>query len=96
MSPEIIDFENQCVAAGVTPSAAVEAGGLNPSTWFRWRNGASSPNLRSFAAARCGLKLLIDRGHDAPPVGDDAVVAPSDTYGAEKSLAVFSPAGGAA
>jgi len=89
MSPEIIDFENQCIAAGVTPAAAVEAGGLNPSTWFRWRNGASSPNLRSFAAARCGLKLLIDRGHDAAPVGDGDVVAPPDTHGAGKSVAVF-------
>ena len=97
MSPEIADFENECAAAGVTPAAAVEAGGLNPSTWFRWRNGASSPNLRSFLAAREGLRILVGRNHGASPLSsNDAVVAPGADRGAEKSLAVFSPAEDAA
>jgi hypothetical protein len=97
MSPEIAAFENECAVAGVAPAAAVEAGGLNPSTWFRWRNGASSPNLRSFAAARAGLQILVQRSHSSHPSSSDAqLVAPGADHGAEKSLAVFSPAEDAA
>lgn len=70
MTDPIREFELDCERAGVAPSAALKAGGLNPSTWFRWKSDAVSPTLRSFAAARRGLERLKADATEAQPDGD--------------------------
>lgn len=77
---EIDAFERECAVAGVSPSAALRAGGLNPSTWFRWKAETASPTLRSLSAARDGLRRLIDLdkpgSHGGDPCVDDAATVP--------------------
>lgn len=88
MSDPIREFEDACAAAGVSPSAAFRAGGLNPSTWFRWKSQETSPTLRSLAAAKDGLAKLMSEAA--------ATVAPDSGLGAEKIAPPFSPTGGVA
>jgi len=80
---ELDRFESDCLKAGVTPTEAVRAGGLAPSTWFRWRNLSTSPTLRSLAAARRGLECLVDQHHRAPPSLEKVKLPESDLVGAE-------------
>ena len=67
MTDPIREFELDCERAGVTPSAALKAGGLNPSTWFRWKSDAVSPTLRSLETARRGLERLKAAATEADP-----------------------------
>lgn len=66
MTDPILDFEAECAAAGVAPAAAVQAAGMNRSTWFRWKSQTSSPTLRSLASAREGLAKLVEQGVRQP------------------------------
>jgi hypothetical protein len=52
------EVEQACSAAGINPVEALARKGLHRSTWFRWKRGTASPNLRSLAAARDGLEEL--------------------------------------
>jgi hypothetical protein len=61
MSDLLADFERDCSAANVAPSAALRAGGVHPSLWKKWKDGAVSPTLRNFEAARRGLGQLRKR-----------------------------------
>lgn len=62
MEDVVSNFEAECIRAGVAPAAALEAGGLHRSTWFRWKANNSSPTLRNLQAAQAGLaKLVADR-----------------------------------
>ena len=56
----LAEFEKDCDAAGVPPSAALKAGGVHPSLWGKWKGGKASPTLKNFEAARAGLKRLAD------------------------------------
>lgn len=62
MSDLLSDFERDCAAAGVLPSAALRAGGVHPSLWAKWKkdrgDGGVSPTLRNFEAARRGLETI--------------------------------------
>lgn len=94
MASEIEKFESDCTSAGVSPSAAFKAGGLNPSTWFRWQAGKVSPTLRSLDAARRGLAIVRD--HGAAPVVDSGNMTATANDGAEKADANISRTGVAA
>ncbi|SPU55898.1 Uncharacterised protein [Brevundimonas vesicularis] len=61
----------------------------------RLEDGSIDVGVRRLERARADLALLVSE-HSAASSSDDAVVAPGADHGAEKSLAVFSPAGGAA
>jgi len=87
MSPEIASFESDCIAAGVSPQAAFKAGGLAPSTWFRWKSNETSPTLRSLDAARQGLASLIGHG-GAVSVDNAAVLAPGAALGAGAKIEI--------
>lgn len=56
----LTEFETDCRKCGVNPRAALEAGGVHPSLWKKWtrEEGAVSPTLRNFEAAKKGLALL--------------------------------------
>lgn len=60
MSDLLSDFERDCAAAGVSPTAALKAGGVHPTLWSKWASGAVSPTLRNFEAARRGLLALSE------------------------------------
>lgn len=80
---ELNRFEADCVAAGVTPTDAVKAGGLAASTWFRWKGQTTSPTLRSLEAARLGLERVVSERRVAGGVCHDANMAPDFADGAE-------------
>jgi len=61
MSDPIADFANECETHGVSPLAALKEGGVHPTMWWRWKSGAVSPTLKSFQAAKDGLKRLTER-----------------------------------
>ena len=73
MTDPIREFELDCERAGVTPTAALKAEGLNPSTWFRWKSGAVSPTLRKLEAARRGLERLKTAVTEADPAAGVAL-----------------------
>lgn len=83
---ELDRFEADCVAAGVTPTDAVKAGGLAASTWFRWKSLTTSPTLRSLEAARLGLGRVVRGRGAAVGAGHDATMAPADADGAENPV----------
>lgn len=58
MSDLLADFERECAAAGVAPSAALKEGGVHPTLWKKWKDGGMSPTLRNFENARRGLRAL--------------------------------------
>lgn len=60
MSDLLTIFEQECAAADVAPAAALEAGGVHPTLWRKWKAGMS-PTLKSFERARIGLAALIER-----------------------------------
>lgn len=68
MSDLLTDFERDCAAADVAPSAALKEGGVHPSLWAKWKKdkdeGGVSPTLRNFEAARAGLAAIIGRSQD--------------------------------
>lgn len=78
MSDPIREFETACEQAGVTPTAAFRAGGLNPSTWFRWKSEAASPTLRSLRAAREGLEKLASGEGVDPSAASVALENPGE------------------
>jgi hypothetical protein len=61
MSDLLADFERDCAAADIAPSAALKEGGVHPTLWKKWRDGDVSPTLRNFESARRGLAALIER-----------------------------------
>lgn len=84
---ELNRFEADCVAAGVTPTDAVKAGGLAASTWFRWKGQTTSPTLRSLEAARLGLQRVVsERRVAGGGVCHDANMAPAGIDGAENPV----------
>jgi len=58
MSILLNQFLADCECAGVEPRAALAAGGVHPSLWYRWKEGSVSPTLRNFEAAKRGLENL--------------------------------------
>lgn len=64
MSDLLTTFERECAANKVAPSAALKEGGVHPTLWKKWKDGAVSPTLRNFENARRGLAALISRGCD--------------------------------
>lgn len=60
MSDMLVEFKNACTVAGVTPTAALKAGGVHPTLWWRWENGVS-PTLNNFEKAKAGLQILIEK-----------------------------------
>lgn len=61
MSDLLADFERACNDANVAPSAALKEGGVHPSLWKKWKDGAVSPTLRNFENARGGLETILRR-----------------------------------
>lgn len=61
MSDLLSQFERDCQAADIAPTAALREGGVHPTLWKKWKDGKSSPTLRNFEAARAGLTVLIRR-----------------------------------
>lgn len=57
MSDMLRDFESACERAGVTPTAALKAGGVHPTLWGKWKGG-KSPTLKNFERAKRGLELV--------------------------------------
>jgi hypothetical protein len=57
----VLQFERECAAADIRPTAALKTGGVHPTLWKKWRDGSASPTLRNFDAARAGLQVLIRR-----------------------------------
>ena len=94
MSDPIDDFERDCAAANLAPTAVLREAGLNASTWFRWKSGAVSPTLRSFDAARSALKRLAV-GHDrvAPAIDNAANLPAAPDHGADNPDANISRTG---
>lgn len=72
MSDLLTDFEVDCKAADVAPSAALKEGGVHPSLWGKWKSGAVSPTLRNFEAARRGLDAIKHRAPGNNPSAQDA------------------------
>lgn len=75
MSDLLADFERACTEARVAPSAALKEGGVHPSLWKKWKDGAVSPTLRNFENARGGLETILRRkeeGSGAEPQGQAA------------------------
>lgn len=64
MSDLLTEFEAECAAADVAPSAALKEGGVHPSLWGKWKDGKVSPTLRNFESARRGLMTLKQRRAD--------------------------------
>lgn len=62
MSVLLDQFERDCTAIEVAPTAALKRGGVHPSLWWKWKNGDVSPTLRSFEAARAGLEAIRNHG----------------------------------
>jgi hypothetical protein len=58
MSEVIAEFERECEAAGVRPTAALVAGGVHPTQWWRWKTGKFMPGTRSLQKAKAGLASL--------------------------------------
>lgn len=58
MANLISDFERDCKAADVAPTAALRAGGVHPSLWSKWKTRGVSPTVRNFEAALRGLESL--------------------------------------
>ena len=50
-------FLDECALARIQPEAAVVAGGLHRTTWFRWKKGVS-PNLKNLQSAGEGVRKL--------------------------------------
>jgi hypothetical protein len=65
MDDIIANFEADCEAVGVRPTAALTAGGVNKAQWWRWKSGQFMPSMRSFAKAKAGLAALTPAS-DAP------------------------------
>jgi hypothetical protein len=53
--PRVLQFEQDCIAAGTTPEAVVTAAGLHRSAWFRWKGGNVFPNMRNWDAVHSAL-----------------------------------------
>lgn len=69
MSDLLADFERACTEASIAPSAALKEGGVHPSLWKKWKDGAVSPTLRNFENARGGLETILrlrEEGAAAP------------------------------
>lgn len=64
MSNLIAEFERDCVAADLAPTAVLKAASVHPSLWKKWKEGRVSPTLRNFEAARNKLEELA-RKQDA-------------------------------
>ena len=58
MSDLIEQFERECAAAGVQPHAALKAGGVHDSLWWKWRARKVSPTVRNLERATAGLRKL--------------------------------------
>lgn len=61
MTDLIAEFERDCVAADIKPTAALKAGGVHPTLWPKWKSGLRGPTLKNFEAARNGLEALKAR-----------------------------------
>lgn len=70
----IAKFERDCIAAGLTPVAVVEAAGVHKSLWWKWRSGAVSPTLRNFEAAQDKLREMAGRRTFTPLIPRDSVI----------------------
>jgi transcriptional regulator with XRE-family HTH domain len=53
----ILEMENDARARGMTIAELCEKAGISPSTWWRWRTGASSPLMLNLEKVR----LILDR-----------------------------------
>lgn len=58
MTDWIAQFERDCLAANLKPTAVLQHAGLHKSAWWRWKSGDVSPTLRSFDAACAALVEL--------------------------------------
>lgn len=57
MTDMLTDFETACAKANVSPPAALKRGGVHPTLWKKWKDGAS-PTLKNFERAVRGLEEL--------------------------------------
>lgn len=60
MSNLLAEFERACEAANITPTDALDAGGVHRSLWLKWKRG-NSPTLKNFEAAHRGLEIVKSR-----------------------------------
>jgi hypothetical protein len=60
MSDLLSQFEADCSAAEIAPTAALQAGGVHKTLWWKWKAGAVSPTLRNFENAKAGLQKLVE------------------------------------
>lgn len=44
-APEVIEVEQRARAAGLTMASVLEAVGVAPATWWRWRKGGVEPRV---------------------------------------------------
>lgn len=65
MSDLLRDFETACERVGVSPAAALKAGGVHPTLWWKWKTGRVSPTFASFEKAKRGLDAIAPRGRAA-------------------------------
>lgn len=72
MSDLLADFERDCDAAGVKPTAVLKAAKIHTSLWWKWKADKTSPTLRNFEAAKNKLAEMREAKDRAPTARDAA------------------------
>ncbi len=59
MEADVIEMETVLVARGIRISAFCESAGIARTTWDRWKNGKTLPNMRTWMAVRDAYRAAL-------------------------------------